>query len=107
LKALEDQTSKLKKLLAEEMLEVRDVAERGHKKMVTPAARREAATHLRQVLTLWAIGGHARRLSQFGPLCRPDDVVIWVRVGEIGARGGALAIAVCASCCSEKASSEP
>ncbi len=46
LKALEDENTKLKKLLAEAMLAnamVKDIA----KKMVTPAARREAVAHLR------------------------------------------------------------
>src|SRR5712691_6080111 len=49
LKALEDENAKLKKLLAEAMLDKRHVAGRGRQKMVTPAARREAASLLRQV----------------------------------------------------------
>jgi hypothetical protein len=49
LKALEDENAKLKKLLAEAMLDKRHVAGRGRKKMVTPAARREAASLLCQV----------------------------------------------------------
>ena len=47
LKSLEDENAKLKKLLAEAMLDnamLKDIAE---KKMVTPAAGREAVAHLR------------------------------------------------------------
>ena len=45
LKALEDENAKLKKLLAEAMLDNAMLKDIG-KKMVTPAARREAVAHL-------------------------------------------------------------
>ena len=47
LKALEDENAKLKKLLAEAMLDNADAEGSRLKKMVTPAARREAVAHLR------------------------------------------------------------
>ena len=49
LRALEEENGRLKKLFAEGNARQRHVAGRGRKKMVTPAARREAAAHLREV----------------------------------------------------------
>jgi putative transposase len=46
LKALEDENAKLKKLLAEQMLDNAMLRGRGFAKVVTPAARRDAAAHL-------------------------------------------------------------
>ena len=48
LKALEDENAKLKKLLAESVLEASALPRASGKKVVTPAARREATTYLRQ-----------------------------------------------------------
>ncbi len=47
LKVLEDENAKLKKLLAEAELDKAMLREIAAKKMVTPAARREAVEHLR------------------------------------------------------------
>src|SRR5262249_58443886 len=47
LKALEDENAKLKKLLAEAMLDNAMLKDVASKKMVTPAVRREAVVHLR------------------------------------------------------------
>ena len=52
LKALEDKNAKLKKLLAESMLDAASLRELLVKKMVWPAARREAVARLRAVLDL-------------------------------------------------------
>jgi hypothetical protein len=49
LKALEDENAKLKKLLAEAMLDNAMLKDIASKKMVTPAARRESVAHLRVV----------------------------------------------------------
>ena len=46
LKALEDENAKLKKLLAEAMLDNAVLKDVASKKMVTPSARREAVAHL-------------------------------------------------------------
>jgi putative transposase len=46
LRALEDENAKLKKLLAEAMLDNAMLKDLASKKMVTPAARREAVAHL-------------------------------------------------------------
>ncbi|MBE1205365.1 IS3 family transposase [Aminobacter carboxidus] len=52
LKALEDENAKLKKLLAEQMLEASARRELLFKKMVGPAAKREAVAHLQSVMGL-------------------------------------------------------
>ncbi|HKJ60407.1 MAG TPA: IS3 family transposase [Hyphomicrobiales bacterium] len=52
LRALEDENRKLKKLLAESMLDQAALKELLNKKMVGPAAKREAVAHLRDVLQM-------------------------------------------------------
>ncbi|WP_245414022.1 IS3 family transposase, partial [Fulvimarina endophytica] len=52
LKALEDENVKLKKLLAEQMLDAAALRELLAKKMVGPVAKREAVAHLRAVMDL-------------------------------------------------------
>ena len=52
LRALEDENRKLKKLLAESMLDQAALKELLTKKMVGPAAKREAVAHLRKVLQM-------------------------------------------------------
>ncbi|WP_246673819.1 IS3 family transposase [Mesorhizobium sp. B2-3-13] len=52
LKALEDENAKLKKLLADQMLEASALRELLFKKMVGPAAKREAVAHLQAVMGL-------------------------------------------------------
>ncbi|XUY29706.1 IS3 family transposase [Agrobacterium sp. rho-8.1] len=52
LKALEDENAKLKKLLAEQMLDVAALRELLGEKMVGPAAKREAVTHLKVTMGL-------------------------------------------------------
>jgi putative transposase len=47
LKSLEDENNRLKRLLADAMLDNRQLEGFTRKKMVTPAARHEAAAHLR------------------------------------------------------------
>ncbi len=51
LKALEDENARLKKLLAEQMLDAAALREL-LQKMVAPAAKREAVTHLKTVMGL-------------------------------------------------------
>ncbi|WP_199260336.1 IS3 family transposase [Paracoccus binzhouensis] len=52
LKALEDENARLKNLLADQMLEVSALRELLSKKMVGPAAKREAVAHLQAVMGL-------------------------------------------------------
>ena len=52
LKTLEDENAKLKKLLAEQMLDLAALNELVSKKVVTPAVKREAVAHLRSLLGL-------------------------------------------------------
>ncbi|MGJ0532763.1 IS3 family transposase [Methylocystis sp.] len=52
LKALEDENARLKKLLAEAMLDSAALRELLHKKMVGPAAKREGVAHLQAVMGL-------------------------------------------------------
>src|SRR5262244_1984570 len=59
----------------------RHVAGRGRKKMVTPAARREAAAHLHQIYGV-SHGGHARRSVQTAHLVERVRRRRWRRVAE-------------------------
>ncbi|WP_088930276.1 IS3 family transposase [Rhizobium leguminosarum] len=52
LKALEDENARLKKLLAEQLLDAAALRELLGKKMVGPAAKREGVTHLKAVMGL-------------------------------------------------------
>ncbi|MFN3501312.1 MAG: IS3 family transposase [Allorhizobium sp.] len=52
LKALEEENAKLKKLLAEQMLDVAALRELLGKKMVGPAAKRDAVAHLKAIMGL-------------------------------------------------------
>ncbi|WP_461336055.1 IS3 family transposase [Bradyrhizobium liaoningense] len=88
LKALEDENAKLKKLLAEAMLDnamLKDVV----KKMVTPAARREAVAHLRTTFEVSerrackALG--ADRASVRYRSGRADDAAVRARLRELAA----------------------
>ncbi|MGH6620974.1 MAG: IS3 family transposase [Alphaproteobacteria bacterium] len=89
LKALEDENAKLKKLLAEAMLDNAMLKDIAGKKMVTPAARREAAAHLcqshgvSQRRACHAIG--ADRTSVRYRSIRPDDDGLRRRLRELAA----------------------
>src|SRR6476661_8527329 len=88
LKALEDENAKLKKLLAEAMLDnamLKDIAS----KMVTPAARREAVAYLGVTYEVSerracsALG--ADRTSVRFRSSRPDDALVRARLRELAA----------------------
>jgi putative transposase len=87
LKSLEDENAKLKKLLAEAMLD--NTMLYRSKKMVTPAARREAVAHLRVAYEVSerracsALG--ADRTSIRYRSSRPDDAVVRARLRELAA----------------------
>ncbi len=89
LRSLEDENAKLKKLLAEAMLDKRDAEGYRRKKMVTPAARREAVAHLRVAYEVSerracsALG--ADRTSVRYRSHRPDDGVVRIRLRELAA----------------------
>ena len=89
LKALEDENAKLKKLLAEAMLDNAMLKDIEVKKMVTPAARREAVAHLRVAYEVSerracsALG--ADRTSIRYRSSRPDDAVVRARLRELAA----------------------
>jgi transposase-like protein len=87
LKALEDEDAKLKKLLAEAMLDnamLKDVAA-----MVTPAARREAVAHLRTSFEVSerraCIVLGADRTSVRHRSSRPNDAPVRARLRELAA----------------------
>ena len=65
LKALEEENAKLKKLLAEQMLDAAALARASLKKMVGPAAKRDAVAHLQ---ARWACrsGGPVRSSARIG-----------------------------------------
>lgn len=94
LKSLEDENAKLKKLLAEAMLNNEMLKDIAAKKMVTPAARRvtpaarrEAVAHLRVAFEVSerracsALG--ADRTSIRYRSIRPDDAVVRARLREL------------------------
>jgi putative transposase len=87
LKSLEDENAKLKKLLAEAMLD--NTMLYRSKKMVTPAARREAVAHLRVAYEVSerracsALG--ADRTSIRYRSSRSDDAVVRARLRELAA----------------------
>ena len=98
LKALKDENAKLKKLLAEAMLE-RHAQGCRRKKMVTPAARREAVAHLR---TLFEVRERrackvleADRTSVRYRGQRAHDAIVRARLRELAASAAGSATVVC------------
>jgi putative transposase len=89
LKTLEDENAKLKKLLAEAMLDNAMLKDVAAKKMVTPAARREAVAHLRSGFDVskrracGALG--ADRSSVRYRARRPGDEAVRRRLRELAA----------------------
>jgi putative transposase len=84
LKTLEDENTKLKKLLAEAMLDKCDAQGDRRKKMVTPAAKREAVAHLRSAFEVSERRAcsvlRTDRTSVRYRSTRPDDAAIRTRV---------------------------
>jgi putative transposase len=85
LKALEDENVKLKKLLAEAMLDNAMLKEIQFKKMVTPVVRREAVAHLRVTFEVserraCCVLGADRTSVRYRSI-RPDDAAarVWLR----------------------------
>jgi putative transposase len=79
LKALEDENAKLKKLLAEQMLDMAAMREL-QSKMVTPAAKREAVAHLKAHLGLserraCQIAGADRKMVRYQSQRAPDTAL--------------------------------
>ena len=103
LKALEDENAKLKKLLAEQMLDMAAMKELLQKKMVTPAVKREAVAHLKAHLGLseracLTLPGRIARWCATSRSARPTRPCaggcgIWPMNGAGSATGGS-------SCCS-------
>jgi transposase-like protein len=89
LRALEDENVKLKKLLAAAMLDNAMLKDVASKKMVTPAAKREAVAHLRTTFEVSerrackALG--ADRTSVRYRSRRADDAVVRARLSELAA----------------------
>lgn len=86
LKALEDENGKLKKLLAESMLDASALRELLAKKMVGPATKREAVAHLREVMQMSERRAcsviAADRTSIRYRSCRPDDAELRGRLRD-------------------------
>ncbi|MBM2716321.1 IS3 family transposase [Mesorhizobium caraganae] len=87
LKALEDENAKLKKLLADQMLEASALKELLFKKMVGPAAKREAVAHLQAVMGLserraCSIVGADRKMIRYRS-CRPPATELRGRLREL------------------------
>ncbi|MCG7602289.1 IS3 family transposase [Halomonas sp. McH1-25] len=80
LKALEDENAKLKKLLAEQMLDLAAMKELVFKKVVTPAVKREAVAHLKALLGLserraCRLAGADRTMIRYQAQRAPDSVL--------------------------------
>nr|WP_183267566.1 IS3 family transposase [Acidocella aromatica] len=89
LKALEDENAKLKKLLAEAMLDNAVLKDLGGKKMVTPGAKREAVAHARAEFGMserraCEIIGISRRVLRYVSR-RPDDAPLRARLCALAA----------------------
>jgi len=87
LKQLEDENAKLKKLLAEAMLDASALRELLSKKMVGPAAQREGVAHLRAVMGLSerrasAIVGADRTMIRYRSR-RPKEAELRARLHEL------------------------
>ncbi|MGJ5150261.1 IS3 family transposase [Bradyrhizobium sp. HKCCYLR1023] len=87
LKALEDENAKLKKLLAEQMLDAAALRELLSKKLVRPAAKRAAAAHLQAKLGLserraCSIVGADRTMVRYRSR-RPPDTALRGRLREL------------------------
>ncbi|MEQ5872635.1 IS3 family transposase [Sagittula sp. NFXS13] len=80
LKTLEDENARLKKLLAEQMLDLAAMKELVFKKVVTPAVKREAVAHLKALLGLserraCRIAGAERKMVRYQAQRAPDTVL--------------------------------
>ncbi|WP_439402577.1 IS3 family transposase [Bradyrhizobium sp. DASA03068] len=87
LRALEEENGKLKKLLAEQMLDAATLRELLSKKMVGPAAKRAAIAHLQAVMSLserraCSIVGADRKMIRYRS-SRPPDAVLRGRLRDL------------------------
>ncbi|WP_144259649.1 IS3 family transposase [Methylocystis sp. ATCC 49242] len=87
LKALEDENAKLKKLLAEQMLDAAAMRELLFKKMVGPAVQRDAVAHLQAVMGLserraCSIVGADRKTVRYRSR-RPPDTELRARLRDL------------------------
>jgi transposase InsO family protein len=87
LRSLEDENRKLKKLLAESMLDQAALKELLTKKMVRPAAKREAVAHLRNVLQMserraCTLVAADRKMIRYRSR-RPPDVELRTRLRDL------------------------
>ncbi|MBP0115997.1 IS3 family transposase [Bradyrhizobium vignae] len=87
LRALEEENGKLKKLLAEQMLDAAALRELLFKKMVGPAAKRAAVAHLQAVMSLserraCSIVGADRKMIRYRS-SRPPDAVLRGRLRDL------------------------
>ncbi|MBL4896935.1 MAG: IS3 family transposase [Erythrobacter sp.] len=89
LRTLEQENSRLKKLLTEAMLDNVVLKDLAFKKMVTPGAKREAVAHAREQHGLserraCSLVGVSRRVIRYEPT-RPDDGALRQRLRELAA----------------------
>ena len=109
LKQLEDENAKLKKLLAEQMLDAAALRELPVKKMVGPAVKREGVAHLRATMGPVGTAGlldrqrPARKMVRYR-LCRPPDMELRTQLRVQPQEGGHRIIVGCSSCCGRRAS---
>ncbi|WP_370099109.1 IS3 family transposase [Bradyrhizobium yuanmingense] len=87
LRALEEENAKLKKLLAEQMLDAAALRELLSKKLVGPAAKRAAIAHLQAVMSLserraCSIVGADRKMIRYRS-SRPPDAVLRGRLRDL------------------------
>ncbi|WP_264812693.1 IS3 family transposase, partial [Acetobacter oeni] len=90
LKALEDENSRLKRLLADAMLDNAALKEIVGKKVVTPVAKRQAVRHIQEALDLserraCALVGLARRVARYVST-RADDAALRQRLRDMASQ---------------------
>ncbi|QNQ41347.1 IS3 family transposase [Brucella intermedia] len=87
LKALEEENAKLKKLLAEQMLDAAALRELLSQKMVGPAAKRDAVAHLKDIMGLserraCQIVSADRKMIRYRS-CRPPEVELRAKLRDL------------------------
>nr|WP_121991101.1 MULTISPECIES: IS3 family transposase [Brucella/Ochrobactrum group] len=87
LKALEEENAKLKKLLAEQMLDATALRELLSQKMVGPAAKRDAVAHLKDIMGLserraCQIVSADRKMIRYRS-CRPPEVELRAKLRDL------------------------
>lgn len=108
LKVLEDENARLKKLMAEQMLDAAAMKELLSRKMVRPAVKRAAVAHLRARMDLskrraCQIVGADRKMIRHRSI-RPPETELRQRLRDLANKVAGSAIGACSCSCAARAS---